>query len=189
MVQKQTFRGEHAHDNGEILAQVFQTDMLKHAHAGNFVEACLQLGDGAIVPQLDAALVLQLGAADSFRSHGCLFLAQGDAVGVRTEPGGRMQQQTAPTAADVEEALVWGERELTADQFQLICLGILQLFSGIAKIGAGVSQGGSKPGAIKVDGEVIVVGDGGAVPIQRVLSPAPEPLGQVKEERQRLRRM
>ena len=71
------------------------------------------------------------------------------------------------------------ERELTADQFQLICLGILQLFSGIAEIGAGVGQGRSQPGAIEVDGKIVVVGDRGAVPLQRVLSPTPEPLGQV----------
>ena len=153
----------------EVQRQVLQTDVLEHAHAGNLV-----IGGGsvqiAVVAECHRDPVLQTGAGNALLRQLQLVLAQGNAMGTHAIVLRRMQDQTTPAAANVQQALTGLQAQLAADMRQLGLLRGLQRHVGLLKVGAGIHHGAVQPERIEGVGEVVVKGNGRAVFLPGVLS-------------------
>src|SRR5882672_2128848 len=82
------------------------------------------------------------------------------------------QDQRAPAAADVEEALARLDHELVEDMIELLLLGELERIVLAPEIGAGVHHVPVEPKGIEVVRDVVVVVDGVTVALAVV---PPEP--------------
>jgi hypothetical protein len=163
--------------------------VLKHAEAGDLVEGQEASGGVAVVEQLRAAALGDLGGTDACGGDSGLLLADGDALGFNVVMRGGVQGQAAPAAADVEEAVGWREAELAADQLELVGLGGGETVLRRAEVGAGVDQRIAEPGAEEIDGLVVVMGDGGAVALDRVRRAVVPPVGDLEDDaRERLQK-
>src|SRR4249919_133771 len=82
-----------------------------------------------------------------------------------------MNDQRAPTAADVEQPHPRPELQLAADEIELVALSVLQCVRRVIRrgpIGARVDQGRAEDDPVEVVAHVVVVAYGRAVAIPRV---------------------
>jgi hypothetical protein len=150
--------------------------------AGDLVEGEEAGGGVAVVEQLRVAVLVGRGVADACGGDGGLLLADGDALGFDVMAGGDVQDQTAPAAADIEEAVGGLEAKFAADELKLVGLGGGEIVLRRAEIGAGVDQRIAEPGAEEVDGLVVVMGDSGAVAFDRVRRAVIPPAGDLEDD-------
>ena len=99
-------------------------------------------GDDAIERPRDIAVVLdaQLHRQPDGprRPERRLLAGERDACHRRSIALGRESGESAPSAADVEHAHAWRERELSADQIELRLLRLLERLRSAAPVGTGV---------------------------------------------------
>lgn len=114
---------------GEVARQVAQADVLEHPDAGNLVPACLP-GQIPVVHQLDRDTALQAGFGNALPGEFKLAMAQRDAMGPHTMLTGRVDQQGAPAAADVQETFTGLQAQFAANVFKLGRLRAVSVSSG-----------------------------------------------------------
>ena len=85
---------------------------------------------------------------------------------------GRVLDQSAPTTADIQQALPRLESQLAADVVQFAFLRLVQVLVGGGEAGAGIDHAPVQPRLIEVVGDVVVVAGGLAVPFRRVATAA-----------------
>ena len=88
--------------------------MLEHADANQFVET-VAIVQVAVIAHFHPAPVMQAGPRYSLVSQIGLVAAERDAKGVHSVSLGGVDDQTAPAAANVEQALAWAQSQLAAD--------------------------------------------------------------------------
>ena len=119
-MQIKATRTEQPVDRREVGTVVRQPDLLEHADRSDLVERSLDMG---VVPQLDRHAIVQAGALHTLLRIRILLFRQRNAVRAYAEVLGRMAQQRAPAAADVEEPLARLKAEFAADHIELVALG------------------------------------------------------------------
>ena len=115
--------------------------------------------DLPIILQLDGDAVLQSEAGDLLLREGELRLRQGHSMRLDVIVTGRVADEAAPAAADVEKALALLQAQLAADHVELGDLGLLQTRDLARKIGAGIDHLGIEPECVKCVRDVVVIGD------------------------------
>ena len=142
-----------------VQRQIGVADVLEHADADHLVEA-LVLRQVAVIHQLQLYLILQPLGRHALAGQRQLLAAEGDAEHPGAELAGGEAGQSAPTAADIQQAVAGLEPQLAADQAQLGLLRLVDsLFAGL-EIGTGIDHVAVQPELVEVVGQVIVVGDG-----------------------------
>ena len=103
------------------------------------------------------------GVRDTFARQFELAVRQRDADRADAVVLGRVQDQPAPAAADVEEAFAGAQTQLAADQVELGELRVLQRVAGVAEVGARVDHARVEPEPVEVVADVVVMLDRVAV--------------------------
>jgi len=151
VVEEQTVRREQRGHLAEVLGRAAQPHVLEHAHRGDLIVVAREV---AIVQLQDARAALQPRAGEIV-----LRAADGAASGGSAVPAGRVSQQRAPSAADVQETFAGLNVELPADVVQLGELGFFEGHLRRAEIGAGVDHARVQEQAVKIVRAVVVKPD------------------------------
>src|SRR5574340_1630855 len=158
MVEHQPTRLQQCMDLVEISGQIEASDVLEHADAGYLVVAVM-LGYIAVIHAAHFDAPDQTTLGDLPADVRMLVVRQGNADRSHTIALGCMQDQAAPTAANVEKLLVRLEVELATDVVKLGFLSSVQLHVRRPEIRAGIDAPPTQPQAIEIVGHVIVVLD------------------------------
>ena len=153
MVQIEPVRAQQLAHRGQVGRVIVPADMLEHADRGDLVEAPVELLERL---QFDRHAVLQPLGGDPLAGEVVLGLAQGHAVAGDAIVLGRMNQQGAPAAADVEKALALLEAQLAADHVQLVVLRLVDVVVPAIEIGAGIQHPLVEEEAVEIVRDVVV---------------------------------
>src|ERR671932_1564173 len=96
-----------------------------------------------------------------------LRLGERDADRADAVAGGGVEQQRAPAAADVEEALAGPQAQLAADELELALLGRLERLVRVGEVGARVDHARAEEQLVEAVRDVVVVTDRRAVAGER----------------------
>src|SRR6185437_12023736 len=114
--------------------------MLEHADAGHLVVDALAF-QIPVVLQFDADSVLKSRGGNALASDIQLALAQGHTACMHAVMLCRMQHESAPAAAYVQEFLAGPQRQLAADMVEFRLLGGVEAGARVLEISAGVDHG------------------------------------------------
>ena len=131
--------------------------MLEHADAGDLVVTA-ELGYVAIVLQPDFAAILQTEGGDAFFRIGVLVVGQRHADRVRALLR-RADDQPAPAAADVEQAVAGPQENLAQDVVELVALRLVQRLVVAFPVRARVQHVLVEEQPVERVGDVVVVLD------------------------------
>src|SRR6185437_10420748 len=141
---------------------MIDADMLDHPDARRFVEHA-ERRKVAIIAYLDTTAVAETGLGDALGGQRALLLAQRDANRRHAVLPRRVDDERAPPAADVEQALARREAQLSADEIELGTLRFVERVRGFGEIGAGVDHAFVEEELVEVVPDVVVIMDGGAI--------------------------
>jgi hypothetical protein len=68
-----------------------------------------------------------------------------------------MNDEGAPSAADINQPLAWFEAKLAADKVHLLHLGRVEIIRGIREVRAGIKHISVKPQRIKIVRNIVVI--------------------------------
>ena len=142
-----------------IGVELLAADVLVHADAGDLVERAV--GDLAVVADADLDAVGEAGGLDPLACELGLGLRERDADAVHAVVLGGVDQQRAPAAADVEQALALGQSELAADELELAFLGGFERLVEVVEVGARVDEARAEQHRVEAVGDVVVMADRG----------------------------
>src|SRR5258708_1549825 len=123
VIQEQAFRSQKSVDFAEIRFQVRPAHLLEHTDRRDLVELAHEI---AIIHLLNGDLVFQARGANTLAGVFELPAAQGAAVGGDAPALSRLQDEGAPTAADVEVTIAGLQTQLSADVIQLRRLRLVE---------------------------------------------------------------
>gem|GEM_PF-2828945 len=155
MVEEQTLRFQQPMNSGIVDSKVFQPDVLEHADTRDLVEDRFPF-KVLVIPQLDRYPILKTGERNALLCDFQLLLTECDTMGLDTVMFCRMDDQRAPSAIDVQEAVPRPELELAAYVVELGLLGLLQIVAKLLEVGALVHHGLVQPQGVELVGYVIV---------------------------------
>ncbi len=170
MVQEHAAPRQQACGLSEVRVEHPAADVLEHADAHERVPGPV-LRHLAVIERQHPAGLRQAGDLDALVGQLHLRPAQGDAGGVNAVLPGRVQDEAAPAAADVEEALPGLQAQLAADEVQLAELRRLEVGSAIGEVPAGVDHPAVEEEPVEVVRDIVMVADGFAVALHRVQPP------------------
>jgi hypothetical protein len=131
--------------------------VLDHADAGDRVEALpLQL---AVVGDPDLDALGYAGLGHSLPGQDRLGLREGDPHHLGAVAGGGVDRKASPPASHVEHALARLQAELSADQLELLLLGLLQGPGAAGEDRAAVGHGAIEEQGEELVRDVVVVAD------------------------------
>ncbi len=162
VVEHHAARLQHAVDLAEVLRKAGDADVLEHAHARDLVVDRI-LRQIEVVAQLDLHVTRQASRDDLARHVLVLVLRQRDAVRVHAVVLGGVEDEPAPAAADVEEALAGREAQLAADVVELRDLRVVERLRFVLEVRARVHHALVEPHAVERVADVVVVRDVAAV--------------------------
>ena len=143
--------------------------MLEHADAGDAVELAVHV---PVVGQQNLAAIGQPGSSDAFPGEFVLVAGKRDAGAVGSGSFGGAQDQRAPAAADVEQALVRLQVVLAQHVVQLLNLRFFQAVRMVLEVGARINHVLVQPKPVEIVRNVVVVGDGLGIHLPRVVRAA-----------------
>ena len=137
----------------EVALVVLHADVLHHADRADAVE--IALGHVAIVHHAQFGQILEAFTLDPLLAVFDLLLGQGDAERLDAALGG-LDDERAPAAADVEQALARLEVELVEHQADLVELRVLQAHVLVVEHRAGVGHRGAEEVAVELVRQIVV---------------------------------
>jgi hypothetical protein len=132
--------------------------VLDHPDPRNLVEGAL-VAEVAIVLQPDLAAVRDALLADLLLRILVLVAGQRDAQRARAEFFDRPEDERAPAAPDVEQALARPEAQLGEDVVELLLLGALEIVGLVLEVSAGVDHVAVEEERVELVRDVVVVLD------------------------------
>ena len=156
VVEEQAVVGEQRADLAHVGRDVVEADRLVHADRGDLVVGAAGLH---VVGELERHLPAEAEPRHLGLGIGQLLLRQRHAVRLDAVVLGRMAEQRAPAAADVEEALAGLQAQLAADHVELVVLGGGEVVRPVAIIGAGVDHLGVEEERVELVRQVVVERD------------------------------
>ena len=141
--------------------------MFGHAHGDDLVIS-LRFVHLAIITYVDVTAIFQSCLLDPLASQFGLLGTEGDAVCLHAIVLSGIDDQRAPTAADIQQTLPRLQAQLAAKVLELLFLGRLQVVIRCSKVGAGVDHTFIQPERIEFVGAVVVMVGGLAITPFRV---------------------
>ena len=157
---------------GGVLRVVVLADVLAHLDRRHGVERLV--GELPVVLQPDLDLVGEAERLDPGQPVGPLLGRERHARGPHAVVLGRVHEERRPPAADVQQPHAGPERELAADEVELVALGVDEAVGRgclLRPVPARVGHLRVEEEGVEVVGEVVVVGDRGAVAAAGVQPP------------------
>jgi hypothetical protein len=138
-----------------------------HSDAGDLVERRFPR-ELPIVPELDTTAIAEPRRGDALTRQLRLRLAQRDAEREHSIPLRGVDDETAPSTADVEESLARREPKLPTDQVELRFLRAVEVVVAVGEISARVHQPRVEPQRVKGVADVVVKANRVAIALCRV---------------------
>ena len=139
-----------------IRSNIFLTFYALYSAATAFLLPRIFAGHIAVVPQLDAAPVLQARRGDSLPRKLELVLGEGDPGRIDAVVLRRVDRQPAPAATDVEKPVAGSQAQLAADVVELLRLSGIDVLGAGTEVRARVDHPGIQPQLVERVGHIIM---------------------------------
>ena len=156
VIHREAVVGQQLVDNPEVFHKVFDAHVLKHADAGDAVEAAAHV---AVILQANLDEAGKPGGLHAFLRQRELVFAQCDANAARAVLLRGADHQCAPAAADIEQGLSRLQPDLRQDMVDLLDLRGSQVLVAILEVGAGIHHVRVEELLVELVGNVVVVAD------------------------------
>lgn len=151
--EQEAARNQQGADAAEVVGKLSGRNLLEDGEVGDLVEGFRAIGLGAQVAAFHEGAALEPRLGDALADQGALRVARSNAVDVDAAMGGRPEEERAPSAGDVEEAIAALDAEGGKGAVDAGQLGGVEVIFGTGEEGAGVSQGHTQPGFEERDRE------------------------------------